>query len=127
MSNLLDNRPKQTTSYGFEPSSPTIEDWMYSFYADAKADAEAKIRAKRNWQDEYCLSGRFSSQSRNVPRALRTIETLYLSNSATPPRFANISDNIILFLPLTCYHVLVGEIISAASAEYYYRYEKDYG
>ena len=126
MSNLLDNNKTHTAdrlSFSLA-SSKTIEDWLYSLYRDAMKDAEAKIRIRKNWEDEYCLTGRFSSPDRNVPRALKTIKSLYLSNGFHKTK---ISDNIILFLPLTCYHVLVGEIISAAGAEYYYRYEKDYG
>ena len=126
MSDLLDNRPRQITGYEL-PSGPTIQDWLLTLYPQAQAEAERMIRGRKNWEDEYCLSGRFSNPSRNIPRTLQSIEEIFLDRQTFfKNKHQHMNDFVDLLLPITCYHMLVGEIISAAGAEYYYKYEKSY-
>lgn len=126
MSELLDHRPRQTVSIE-PPSGPTIQEWLYTLYPQAQAEAERMIKGRKNWDTEYCLSGRFSNPSRNIPRTLRSIEEIFLDRESFFKKKNNhLNDFVDLLLPITCYHMLVGEIISAAGAEYYYRYEKSY-
>ncbi len=113
---------------GPEIGHPTLQSWLTTLYPKAKEQARAIIKEKcERGDDEYLLSGRFNDVDRNVLRTLHNIEAVYDKDSTR--FFRNVFNGDMrqmtkLFLPLACYELLVKEIVDAASAEWYYTYEK---